>query len=183
MTKSEIIAATVILAFLTVIMFFILSILIPQARNILHKSYDIIKKDIKEIVEMQNQVEDANKKINNKLNTIEIDLNNIKNNIPRITTVTVTFYCPPAKGINSDSDHTKTATMTKPISGYTIAISKSLFEKGWLGCKVYVEGLGVFKIEDRMSKSIKGDCIDICIGTHKEAMKKGKLRNITMVKL
>ena len=183
MTKNEIITATAILVFLTIIMYIILSVLIPQASDILHNSYNAIKKDIKEIVEIQKQVENENEKINNKLNSLELDINNIKDNNSKITTVTVTFYCPAARGINSDSDHTMTATMTAPTPGYTVAISKSLFEKGWLGHTIYIEGYGVFKVEDRMSRSIEGDCIDICIGTEKEAIKKGKLYNITMVKL
>ena len=179
MEKSEFIPATIITLFLIIIVF----IMVVVGGDMLSNSYKSIKNEINQIKIMQRQIDNIDKHINNRLNGIESDLNRIKNSNPRIVKVTVTFYCPAEKGINSDSDHTKTATMTKPICGRTIAISKSLFKKGWLGCEVYVEGLGVFKIEDRMGKSIQGDCIDICIGTKKEAMTLGKKHNITMVKL
>ena len=179
MEKSEFIPATIITLFLIIVVF----IVVVVGGDILSNSYNSIKDEVKQIKTMQKQIANIDKNTNEKLNNIETELNQLKNSNSRIVKVTVTFYCPAARGINSDSDHTKTATMTKPISGYTVAISKSLFEKGWLGCKIYVEGEGIFKIEDRMDKSIKGDCIDICIGTKKEALKKGKLYNITMVKL
>jgi len=100
-----------------------------------------------------------------------------------VVKVNVTYYCPLAGGTNSDSNPNKTALMTTPRPGYTIAVSKDLVDKGWLGHKVYIEGFGIGKIEDRMGKSIRGNCIDICIGTEKEAIQKGKRLNINMVKL
>jgi len=84
-------------------------------------------------------------------------------------TVRVTAYHPKSKGINSDSSPETTATMTKPRAGKTAAISSSLFKKGWLGKKVYIDGYGVFIIEDRMSKSLKGDRIDLCVGSKRVA--------------
>ena len=79
--------------------------------------------------------------------------------------VRVTAYHPKSRGINSDKDPKTTATMTVPRAGKTAAISSSLFKKGWLGKKVYIDGYGVFVIEDRMSKSLKGDRIDLCVGS------------------
>jgi len=95
--------------------------------------------------------------------------------------VKVTYYCPWAKGINSDSNPNRTALMVKPVSGYTIAISNDLFDKGLLGKKVYVEGFGIGRLEDRMGNNITGDCIDICVGTCDQAIKLGVKRNITMI--
>lgn len=115
---------------------------------------------------------------NDKLIKLEMQSNKI-----RIIKTTVTYYCPWAMKINSDSDPNNTALMTIPKPGYTIAISKELVEKGWLGHKVYIEGFGIGKIEDRMGRSVTGIHIDICVGTEKEAIELGKRLNVTMVKL
>ncbi len=94
--------------------------------------------------------------------------------------VTVTFYHPDSKGINSDSDPSKTATMTEPVAGRTVAISSELIEAGWLGSKIYIEGIGVFKAEDRMNTKLKGLRIDICVTSYKEAIKRGKLKKLAV---
>ncbi len=97
----------------------------------------------------------------------------LRNNIEKdnIYQVKVTYYVPHIGGINSDSQPDKTATMKKPIPGYTIALSSELVHAGWLGQKIYIDGLGVFHATDRMSKSIPGKHIDICVGDLKTAMK------------
>lgn len=97
--------------------------------------------------------------------------------------ITVSFYHPKSKGINSDSDHTNTATMTRPIVGRTIAISDELFNLGWLGNKIYIDGFGVFLAEDRMGSSIKGKCIDICVSSEKRAFRLGKKYDIIAMRL
>ena len=111
----------------------------------------------------------------------ELEFLNIRLNKKQI--VTVTFYHPESKGINSDSDHTNTATMTNPIVGRTVAISDELFLLGWLGNKIYIEGYGVFIAEDRMSKSIKGKCLDICVGSKKAAFRLGRKFKIIAMQL
>ncbi len=125
-----------------------------------------------------NYLNTFNKKLQKRLLKLEQKVNN-----STLVKVKVTYYCPWVRGTNSDSNPNRTALMTKPKPGYTIAISKALVDKGWLGHKVYVEGFGIGRIEDRMGKSIKGDCIDICVGTKEEAIKKGKRTNINMIKL
>ena len=110
------------------------------------------------------------------IQTLNIELN-------RKQIITVSFYHPKSKGINSDSDHTKTATMTRPVVGRTVAISDELFNLGWLGNKIYIDGFGVFLAEDRMGPSIKGKCIDICVSSEKKAFQLGKKRNIIAVRL
>jgi len=125
-----------------------------------------------------NDLSIINKKLQKKLLKLEQKVDN-----STLIKVNVTYYCPLAGGTNSDSNPNKTALMTTPRPGYTIAVSKDLVDKGWLGHKVYIEGFGIGKIEDRMSRKIKGNCIDICIGTEKEAIQKGKRLNINMVKL
>jgi 3D (Asp-Asp-Asp) domain-containing protein len=92
--------------------------------------------------------------------------------------VILTWYHPESGGINTDGDPYRTATMTKPKVGRTIAISKELVRKGWLGKRVYIEGYGVFVAEDRMSSALPGCRIDICCASKKIAMCNGKKRNI-----
>jgi len=92
--------------------------------------------------------------------------------------VMVTFYHPATGGINTDGNPDMTATMTKPRSGITIAISTSLVEKGWLSRRIYIDGYGMFIAEDRMSTELKGNRIDICAPTLAYALKKGRIRNV-----
>jgi len=92
--------------------------------------------------------------------------------------VILTWYHPESGGINTDGNPYRTATMTKPVVGRTIAISKELVRKGWLGKKIYIEGYGVFVAEDRMSSALPGCRIDICCASKKIAMRNGKKHNI-----
>ncbi len=95
-----------------------------------------------------------------------------------IKRVRLTFYHPESRGINSDSDPSNTATMTRPIPGRTIAISKALVKLGWLGKKIYIENWGVFEASDRMGPSIEGCAIDICTPTKQLAMDLGVVNNV-----
>ena len=97
--------------------------------------------------------------------------------------VTVTAYHPKSRGINSDKDPNKTATMRKPIAGYTLAISTELFNMGWLNKRIYIDGWGVGKATDRMNIELKGKRIDICFPTLKAATKFGVKRDILAVLL
>lgn len=97
--------------------------------------------------------------------------------------VTVTFYHPDSRGINSDSDPSKTALMVKPIVGKTIAISKELFDLGWLGKKIYIEGFGIRIASDRMNSNVQGKHIDICVASKEEAFKLGIKYGIKAVKI
>jgi 3D (Asp-Asp-Asp) domain-containing protein len=92
--------------------------------------------------------------------------------------VTLTGYHPWSNGINSDGYPQKTATMTTPIVGGTCALSSELVHRGWLGKKIYIEGLGVFKAEDRMNTSLNGLRIDLCMGSLEKALNFGKKINI-----
>ena len=86
----------------------------------------------------------------------------------RTAKVKVTFYAPELGGINTDSDPGRTAIMDTPVAGWTCAISRDLVEKGWLGRKIYIPGLGVRYASDIMGRSYKGKSIknqiDICVG-------------------
>ncbi|MEA3295539.1 MAG: 3D domain-containing protein [Patescibacteria group bacterium] len=117
--------------------------------------------------------------INKQRKSIQI----LEKKLQRKQTVNLSFYHPESKGINSDIDPNNTATMTKPTVGRTIAISKELFDLGWLGNKIYIDGFGVFIAEDRMSSGIKGKCIDICVDSKEKAFQLGKKYNVLAVML
>jgi 3D (Asp-Asp-Asp) domain-containing protein len=71
----------------------------------------------------------------------------------KVKELTVTAYTPTEQ--ECDSDPLVTASMRKVRQG-TIAVSRDLFYSGWVfGMKVYVEGLGVFEINDLMGKNHK----------------------------
>lgn len=97
--------------------------------------------------------------------------------------VTLTGYHPWSNGINSDGYPQTTATMTMPVAGWTCAISSELVDKGWLGKKIYIEGIGVFKAEDRMNENLSGLRIDLCLGSLQEALNFGKKKNILAINL
>lgn len=72
--------------------------------------------------------------------------------------VKITFYYP--------TDGSKTGTtviMKRANPGKTVAVSRSLAAKGWLGRKVYIPGIGVRIVEDLMHPRIKGDALDVCV--------------------
>lgn len=79
----------------------------------------------------------------------------------------------------TDSDPDKTALMTKPIDGRTVAVSRDLMH--WLGHKVYVKGKGVFVVEDLMNARFTKK-MDFFCGTKKEAIRFG-LQTVDVVLL
>ena len=97
--------------------------------------------------------------------------------------VTLTGYHPWSNGINSDGYPQTTATMTFPVPGWTCAISSELVSLGWLGKKIYIEGVGVFKAEDRMNCNLDGLRIDLCMGSLQQALDFGKKDNVLAVTL
>lgn len=97
--------------------------------------------------------------------------------------VTLTGYHPWSNGINSDSYPQTTATMTIPVAGWTCAISSELVNKGWLGKKIYIEGIGVFKAEDRMNSNLRGLRIDLCLGSRQKALNFGKKNDVLAINL
>lgn len=152
---------------------------------------NIIAKKNQEINQITQSMVDYNFIISNQIETISNQIKTILKlktqlsqiQISQTQIVKISFYHPQSRGINSDSDHTKTATMTKPIVGRTVAISDELFNAGWLGSKIYINGFGIFRAEDRMSKDISGKQIDVCVASRKRAMRLGIKHNIIAVKL
>jgi 3D (Asp-Asp-Asp) domain-containing protein len=94
--------------------------------------------------------------------------------------VKISFYAPSAGGINGNP-HNKTSFGARPKSRRTIAISRSMYKKGVKpGTKVFIPNLGHFIVEDLMGPKAKGNQIDVCVDSAKEAFKLGVMKNKTI---
>jgi 3D (Asp-Asp-Asp) domain-containing protein len=71
-----------------------------------------------------------------------------------------------------------TAILEKPVAGWTAAVSRELVHLGWMGRRIYLEGLGVFKVNDVMAESVEGCHVDIYAGSKDKAMKFGKRQSV-----
>jgi len=79
-----------------------------------------------------------NKKVIDRLNSIQEEVKVLKVIVQSdFQRVRLTSYHPKSGGTNSDSNPNKTALMTTPRAGYTLAISTELVNLGWLGKKIY----------------------------------------------
>lgn len=78
----------------------------------------------------------------------------------------ISHYCPCA-GCNGGSGTTAIGAPLSPW--YTIAVDPSIIP---LNSTVYIEGYGSFKAQDT-GGAIKGNRIDVCVGSHAEAMSLG----------
>lgn len=72
----------------------------------------------------------------------------------------------------------KTALMTKPIPGWSVAVSRDKI--GMLGRKVYIDGIGVRRIDSLTSKKLK-NTVDVLVGNKKEARKMGKSKRLVVI--
>ena len=70
----------------------------------------------------------------------------------------------------TDSDPHINATMRTPIAGLSCAVSRDLI--AWLGGWIYIEGLGVFRVDDVMNARHR-QSVDLYKGTTEEAMQFG----------
>ena len=161
--------AIILLLLLSICVWFITQKMEKSTRNTLSE----IKSDCLFIIDKQKKTIQVQKK------TIQV----LDTELSKKQKVTVSFYHPMSRGINSDTDPTNTAIMVLPTVGKTVAISDELFKVGWLGQKVYIDGFGVFVCEDRMSSKIEGKCIDICVNSEEKALQLGKRYNILAVRL
>lgn len=118
----------------------------------------IIEQDNKIIKEYQTAIMKYEKIVD----SYERKIENIKNNkimdFYMLSDVTVTAYSPSPEETNEDPENT--AIMEKPVIGYTCAVSRDL--KYLLGKRIYIEGLGVFKVNDIMNKRYTKR-IDLCM--------------------
>ena len=85
-----------------------------------------------------------------------------------VLNVTVTAYTPRAR--ETDSTPQFTAIMSRSRPGYTAAVSRDLIN--YLGRKIYIEGVGVFKLEDVMNRRYR-QRIDLMFGSVKAAREFG----------
>lgn len=122
-------------------------------------------------------------KCENELSTLSSTVTDYKDNSHNTIYAKVTAYCPILGGINSDSNCNKTATMNRPIPGFTAAISRDLLKLGWMHKKIFIYGYGVFFTNDLLAKSIKGPQIDICVGSKKTAYRIGVNKHVIVVRL
>ncbi|MBW2675716.1 MAG: 3D domain-containing protein [Deltaproteobacteria bacterium] len=77
---------------------------------------------------------------------------------------TVTAYT--ARRCETNDGPIHTATMEKPKAGWTCAVSRDLMH--WLGGRVYVEGVGVRRVNDLMNDRYT-ERIDVFCGTVRDA--------------
>ncbi|MFA7195766.1 MAG: hypothetical protein WC210_08635 [Candidatus Neomarinimicrobiota bacterium] len=82
---------------------------------------------------------------------------------------TVTAYTNRVKETNHDPEHT--ATMSKPVPGLTCAVSRDLLH--WLGGRIYIEGYGVWQVDDLMNARYERS-IDLYMGDVKAAKEFGR---------
>lgn len=123
------------------------------------------------------------KKYENAVNEYEILVNRHNNlvkeyrKLTELKNVSITAYSTSIS--ETDNTPNKTAIMERPIPGYTCAVSKDL--SYLLGCKIYIENLGVFKVNDLMNKRFSKR-IDLCKG-REDAIKFGKKsKDIVVIK-
>ncbi len=89
--------------------------------------------------------------------------------------VVITFYSPKDGNINCDSDCSQTAFGKIPKSNRTVAISRSLLQKGIKsGTTIYIPKIGYRVVEDLMGKSVKGHAVDVSVDSKEKAFRLGK---------
>jgi len=83
--------------------------------------------------------------------------------------VTMTAYTASEDETNENPE--KTAIMESPIPGWTCAVSRDFIQ--FLGDRIYIEGIGVRKVNDLMNVRYTKR-IDILVGTKRQAYRIGK---------
>lgn len=87
----------------------------------------------------------------------------------------VTSYTNRVQETNEDPGNT--ATMERPVVGGTCAVSRDLMH--WLGGRVYIEGIGVRRVNDLMHSRFE-QSLDLFMGTVEEAREFGKQRKMVV---
>ena len=118
---------------------------------------NIISGQNKAIEKQRNIIVKQRSKINNLENKVATLRENIQKKY-KYTGVTVTAYSPSHE--ETDSTPNQTAIMEKPVIGYTCAVSRDL--NHLLGKRIYIAGIGVFKVNDVMNKRYTKR-VDICL--------------------
>lgn len=87
---------------------------------------------------------------------------------PKYATLTITAYTNRPQETNKCP---KTATMEQAIPGWTVAVSRDLIH--WLGGRVYIEGVGVRRVNDLMNVRHE-KTLDLLVGTVGDAVEWGR---------
>lgn len=129
--------------------------------------------EIQRLTNLSNELLAQNKKLIEQLDSVHtVDDKLVKYRI------TLSHYT--ASVDETDSNPQETATGTKPVVGRTLAVSRDLF-KYLRGKKVWIEGLGVFTVEDTMNARYTNQG-DLLVRTKYEAKKLGT-KKVTMIVL
>lgn len=109
--------------------------------------------------------------INEHLEVIEKEMEkSIVVQLPPIQEALITITAYTARKEECNKDPHRTAIMTKPKVGRTIAVSHDLIH--WLGGWVYISGVGIRKVEDLMNERFTMK-MDLLVGSVSEATKWG----------
>ena len=131
--------------------------------------FTTIKIDNKRIETLRGQLIEA------KMNCFEREINNrMERNL--FENVTITAYNPFSN--QTDNTPNETAIMETPVPGWTCAVSRDLIHL--LNKKIYIEGIGVFLVNDVMNKRFTKR-IDICMGNKEKAISFGKKNSNVVV--
>jgi len=94
-----------------------------------------------------------------------------------LTSVTLTAYSPSGGGKHPSSPgYGRTSIGVKARAGHTIAVDPRVIPYGWW---VYIDGVGYRRAEDT-GGAMKGNKIDVFVGTESEAVQFGRKRNKTV---
>lgn len=123
----------------------------------------------KRVMLLENQKQAFTEKLSQQQEKISNILHGL--NLKSVKKLTVTAYSPRKK--ETDNTPTVTASMDTVRHG-GVAISRDLFKRGWsFGKKIYIEGYGVYEINDLMNERFKNR-IDIFMWDTNKAKKSGK---------
>lgn len=100
----------------------------------------------------------------------EAKIAGLKSQISTFTNLNMTVTAYTASRGECNSDPANTATMSKPVPGYTVAVSRDKLHL--LGKKIWVEGMGVYEVTDLMNSRFSNR-IDILVGSKETAKEFG----------
>lgn len=100
----------------------------------------------------------------------EAKIDGLNAEISNFTNLNMTVTAYTASRDECNGDPANTATMSKPVPGYTVAVSRDKLYL--LGRKIWVEGMGVYEVTDLMNKRFENR-IDILVGSKETAKEFG----------
>jgi 3D (Asp-Asp-Asp) domain-containing protein len=121
-----------------------------------------------ELAKLQTEFEDISEELEVANTTID-DLKGVEYKLVYLGDYKLTHYCHGFHGEPCGTGDGLTATGTKVTAGRTIAVDPKVIP---YGTKVYIEGYG-WRVAEDCGGGVKGNHIDIAMGSHDEAMSKG----------